>query len=121
MTAQQQFEAFLRKYDRAIAREGKKSLAKLRKLVPNAVEMVYDNYNALVVGFCPSMRPSEAILSLVFMPRWITLCFLQGKCLPDPENRLRGKGHVVRTVRLENGAKTLDEPPIRVLVAAALD
>jgi len=89
--------------------------------VSNAVEMVYDNYNALVVGFCPGMRPSEAILSLVFMPRWITLCFLQGKCLPDPENRLRGEGHVVRTVRLENGAKTLDEPPIRVLVAAALD
>jgi len=28
--------------------------------------MVYDNYNFLVVGFCPSMRASEAILSIVF-------------------------------------------------------
>jgi hypothetical protein len=59
MTAQQQFETFLRKYDPAVASEGKKCLAKLRKLVPGAIEMVYDNYNFLVVGFCPSMRPSE--------------------------------------------------------------
>jgi hypothetical protein len=32
---------------------------------------------------------------------------------------LRGQGKVVRNVRLENGAKTLDEPEIRELVAAA--
>jgi hypothetical protein len=120
MAARQQFESFLRKYDPAIAREAKRSLAKLRTLIPNAVEMVYDNYNALVVGFCPGMRPSEAILSLAFMPRWITLCFLQGKGLPDPGKRLRGSGNVVRTVRLENGAKTLDEPAIRALVREAL-
>ncbi|HET8966446.1 MAG TPA: hypothetical protein VFN20_09540, partial [Candidatus Acidoferrum sp.] len=62
MTAQQQFASFLRKYDPVIAAEAKKVLAKLRKLVPNAVEMVYDNYNALVIGFCPGKRPSEAIL-----------------------------------------------------------
>jgi len=53
MTAQQQFETFLKKYDPAVAYEGKKCLAKLRKLVPGAIEMVYDNYNFLVVGSCP--------------------------------------------------------------------
>ena len=68
MTAQQQFEKFLRKYDPAVAAEAKKSLTKLRKLIPNAVEMVYDNYNALVIGFCPGMRPSEAIVSIAVMP-----------------------------------------------------
>jgi hypothetical protein len=78
-SAERQLETFLRKYDPAIAAEAKKSLAKLRKLVPNAIEMVYDNYNALVVGFCPGMRPSEAILSIAVMPRWVTLCFLQAR------------------------------------------
>jgi hypothetical protein len=95
-------------------------LAKLRQLVPNAVEMVYDNYNALIVGFCPGMRPSEAILSIALMPRWITLCFLQGRGLPDPEKRLRGDGNIVRSVRLENGAKTLDQPDVRTLIGEAL-
>jgi hypothetical protein len=59
MTAQQQFETFLRKYDPTVASEGKKCLAKLCKLVPGAIEMVYDNYNFLVVGFCRSMHPSD--------------------------------------------------------------
>ena len=120
MTAQQQFETFLRKYDPAVAYEGKKCLAKLRKLVPGAIEMVYDNYNFLVVGFCPSMRPSEAILSIVFTPRWVTLCFLQGKGLPDPEKRLRGSGNVVRNIRLEGGAKTMDDSYVRTLIGHAL-
>jgi hypothetical protein len=63
MDAQEQFAGFLRKYEPGVAAKAKKSLVKLRKLTPNAVEMVYDNYNALVVGFCPGVRPSEAIVS----------------------------------------------------------
>jgi len=120
MTAQQQFEEFLRKYDPAVAAEAKKSLAKLRKLIPNAVEMVYDNYNALVIGFCPGMRPSEAILSIALMPQWVSLCFLQGAGLPDPEQRLEGSGNVARHIKLKSGAVTLDEPGVRTLIAEAL-
>ena len=118
--ARRQFAFFLSKYDPAVAREARRSLVRLRKQVPNAVELVYDNYNALVVGFCPGLRPSEAILSLAVMPRWVTLCFLQGKGLPDPERRLRGSGNVVRNVRLEDGARTLDQPAIRALIREAL-
>ena len=120
MTARQQFEKFLRKYDPAVAAEAKKSLAKLRKLIPNAVEMVYDNYNALVIGFCPGMRPSEAILSIALMPQWVSLCFLQGAGLPDPEQRLEGSGNVARHIKLKSGAVTLDEPGVRTLIAEAL-
>lgn len=83
MDAQGQFEGFLSKYEPGVAAEAKKSLAKLRKLIPNAIEMVYDNYNALVVGFCPGMRPSEAIISIAVMPEWVSLCFLQGANLPS--------------------------------------
>jgi hypothetical protein len=121
MTAQQQFASLLRKYDPVIAAEAKKVLAKLRKLVPNAVEMVYDNYNALVIGFCPGKRPSEAILSIAVMPRWVTLCFLQGKGLPDPEKRLRGSGNLVRNIRLECGAIALADPYVRTLIGHALE
>jgi len=121
MTAQVQFEKFLRKYDPAVAAEAKKTLAKLRKIIPNAIEMVYDNYNALVVGFCPGMRPSEAIVSIAVMPQWVSLCFLQGAKLPDPEKRLLGSGNVARHIRfLDNGAGTLDEPGVRTLLEEAL-
>jgi hypothetical protein len=120
MDAQDQLEGFLRKYEPGVAAEAKKALTKLRKLIPNAVEMVYDNYNALVVGFCPGMRPSEAIVSIAVMPEWVSLCFLQGAGLPDPAKRLLGSGNVARHIKMKKGAVTLDEPAVRTLIAEAL-
>jgi hypothetical protein len=120
MDAQEQFEGFLSIYEPGVAAEAKKSLAKLRKLIPNAIEMVYDNYNALVVGFCPGMRPSEAIISIAVMPEWVSLCFLQGAGLPDPEKRLLGSGNVARHIKMKKGALTLDEPAVQALIAQAL-
>lgn len=88
--------------------------------MPGAFELVYDNYNWLVVGFSPSERPSEAVLSIVFTPRWITLCFLRdGPRLSDPDGLLRGSGNRVRNVRLESAAD-LDGRPVRALITQAL-
>jgi hypothetical protein len=43
--AEQQLDSFLAKYDPEIAAFARRALAKMRKLVPGAVEIVYDNYN----------------------------------------------------------------------------
>jgi hypothetical protein len=117
---QSQLDGFISRYSPVVAAEGRAALAKMRRLVPGAVELVYDNYNWLVVGFCPSERASDAVLSLVFTPRWITLCFLQkGPELSDPNGLLRGSGKRVRNVRLES-AKDLDKPAVRSLIKEAL-
>jgi len=84
-------QSFIEKYPPQMQREGRAALRRLRRLIPGAVELVYDNYNWLVVGFGPSERASDAVCSLVFAPRWLTLCFLQdGPDLPDPHKVLRG-------------------------------
>lgn len=61
--AQRQLDSFLDKYTPEVAGFARSALVKMRKLVPGAIEMVYDNYNWLVVGFGPTERPSEAIFS----------------------------------------------------------
>lgn len=115
-----QLDGFIAKYTPEVAREGRAALTKLRQRMPGAVQLVYDNYNWLVVGFGPSERASEAVLSLVFAPRWITVCFLQdGPALPDPHGLLRGSGKRVRNVRLAS-AKDLDKPAVRSLIKEAL-
>jgi hypothetical protein len=58
----------------------------LRKLTPGAVEMVYENFIALVIGFAPGERPSEAVFSIVLCANCVNLFFVQGKGLPDPAN-----------------------------------
>ena len=119
MTERERLQSMIAKFDPAIAALAKKVIAKIRKLTPGAVEMVYDNYNALVIGFVPGERPSEAVFSIVLYPNCVNLFFLQGKGLPDPGKWLRGSGNKVRSIRLESAA-ILDQPEIRELLNVAL-
>ena len=83
------------------------------------MELVYDNYNSLVIGFGPSDRASEAIFSIALYPRWVNLFFLHGATLPDPKGRLRGNGKIVRSIVLRD-ATELDEPEVRTLMDQAV-
>jgi hypothetical protein len=91
----------------------------MRRRVPGGVEFIYDNYNALVFGFGPSEKPSEAVLSLAIMPRWVTLCFLKGAKLSDPKNLLKGSGNIVRSMHLTSPAH-LEDPDVGRLISAAI-
>jgi hypothetical protein len=115
-----QFRTFLAKFSPSVAGEARAALTRMRRLVPGALELVYDNYNALVVGFGPTERASDAVMSLAIFPRWVTLCFIQnGPEIPDPYHLLKGSGNVVRHVRLTS-AKDLDTPPVRALIQQAI-
>jgi hypothetical protein len=114
-----QLEGFLAKFTPEIAAEARAILEKMRARLPGAVELVYDNYNALVVGFGPTERPSDALLSIAVYPRSINLFFLHGARLPDPERVLVGSGKLVRRIPLA-GPSTLDAPAVRALLERAL-
>ena len=115
-----QLTMFLSRFSPDIIALAKAARAKLRKRLPGAVEMVYDNYNALVIGYSPTERPSDAILSIVIWPKKVGICFVQGKHLPDPQRLLQGDGNQVRFIRLDAGAAILDTPAIRALVSDAI-
>ena len=116
---EQQIAGFLAKYTPEMLTSGRESRARMRQVIPGGFEFVYDNYNALVFGFGPSDRPSEAVLSLALMPQWVTLCFLKGAKLSDPKKVLRGSGTIVRNVRLTAPAD-LDDPYISRLIGDAI-
>ncbi len=115
-----QLIAFMGKYTPEIQSVAEAALAKMRTLVPGAIELVYDNYNALVIGFSSTERASDAIVSIALYPRWVSLFFLNGASLPDPARILKGSGNVVRHIVLHD-ASDLDAPPVRVLIGAALN
>jgi hypothetical protein len=120
MTSEAQLRTFIARYTPDIGTLAKDALKKLRVRLPGAIELVYDNYNALVIGFGPSERAYEAIFSVALYPRWVTLFFLNGKGLPDPEKILRGSGVRVKYVVLDDKT-TLDKPAVRALMQAALN
>lgn len=118
-TPARQLARFIAKFDPAIAKLVRAARSKLRQRLPGAVELVYDNYNALAIGFGPTERASEAVVSLALYPGWVNLYFMHGATLPDPDRLLKGRGSQGRYLTLNN-ADDLDRPPVATLLDAAL-
>jgi hypothetical protein len=117
--ASTQIKGFIDKFDPAIARLARSCRTALRKRFPTATELVYDNYQALAFGFCPTDRASDAIVSLVVMPRKVSLCFTYGVRLADPKKLLHGGGNQIRVLSLDS-ASTLSRPDVEALIRAAV-
>jgi hypothetical protein len=111
-----QVAGFIAKFDPAIARLASTARTMLRKRMPTATELVYDSYNALAIGFGPSTRTSEAIVSLAIYARGVNLYFLYGAHLTDPDRLLEGNGTrgPIRTIVNSVSAKQRPRrPPAR--------
>jgi len=92
----------------------------MRKRLRGANELVYDNYNFLVIGYSPTERPSDCILSIAAGANGVDLMFpYGGAALPDPQRLLLGSGKLNRFIRVES-AKALGRPEVEALIAAAV-
>ena len=118
MNADRQLAVFMKKYTPEIQALATEALDRLRKQLPGAVEIVYDNYNALVIGFGPTETTSDALVSIALYPKWINLFFLKGATMSDPKKLLQGSGKFVRSIRLTEAAH-LDERDVRALLREA--
>ena len=117
-TPAQQLKTFIDRFDPPNQRLIRGALAALRKVYPTATRLVYDNYNALAIGFCAAPRASTCLVSVAAYASGVNLYFYYGASLPDPAHRLQGAGSQGHFVRFE-GAKTVRDPAIRALLRAA--
>ena len=118
-TPTKQLAGFIAKFDPAVAKLARASRAMLRKRFPTAVELVYDNYNALAIGYCATERASDCIVSLAVTSRGVALSFYYGAGLPDPTGILQGNGSQNRYIRLESASRLMD-PAVEALIRAAV-
>jgi hypothetical protein len=117
--AQAQLDGFIDKYTPEMATLTRALLARMKARVPGATILVYDNYNALAIGFAAGERVKDVVLSLAVYPRWVSLFFMQGRWLEDPDGLLRGDGNQVRHVPAISEA-SLDDPRLDALIERAL-
>ena len=118
-TPEAQLRSFIAKFDsknQALIRSCRKAL---QKRLPGSYELVYDNYNFFVIGYSPTERPTDSIISLAVNANGAGLAFPYcGSKLPDPQKILLGSGTQNRYVRLES-AGTLSRPEVNALISAA--
>jgi hypothetical protein len=118
--AETQLDSFIDKFDpkhQAVIRSVRKLL---RKRFPTANEIVYDNYNFFVIGYSPTERPSDTIVSIAGAANGIGLSFYHGATLPDPQKLLQGSGNQNRFLRLPS-AEVLEQPEVAALIDAAVE
>jgi hypothetical protein len=117
--AEKQLDGFISKFEQknqALIRATRKVM---RRRLPAANELVYDNYNFFVIGYCSTERPSDCVASIAAGANGVALSFYRGATLPDPQKVLLGSGRQNRFVRLESAA-TLMRPEVEALIAAAV-
>src|SRR3984885_5886 len=117
--AEKQLKGFIAKFEpkhQDLIRAMRKAL---RKRLPTANELVYDNYNFFVIGYCSTERPSDCILSIAAGANGVGLSFYYGATLPDPHKLLLGSGGQNRFMRIESAA-TLARPEVEELIAAVI-
>jgi hypothetical protein len=117
--AEKQLEGFVAKFEpehQTLIRAVRKAL---RRRLPTAFELVYDNYNFFVIGYSSTERPSDGILSIAAGASGVGLCFLRGARLRDPKKILLGSGNQTRFIRLESAA-VLARPEVEALIDAAV-
>jgi hypothetical protein len=118
--AEVRLAAFIGKFDRPDQRLIRSVRRSVRRRIPTANELVWDNYNFLVIGYSPTEKPSDSIVSIAARANGVGLCFLRGASLPDPAKVLQGSGKQTRFIRLESAA-VLARPEVEALMAAAIE
>jgi hypothetical protein len=115
-----QVAGFIAKFDPPVAKLTRAARRELRKRFPTAIELVYDNYNALAIGYSSTERTSDVLFSLAVYARGVNLYFMYGRSLPDPQGLLQGSGTQGAFVRLDD-VSVLDKPGVKALMKAAVE
>jgi hypothetical protein len=118
-TGNSELDGFIAKYSPEIANLTHSLVARMRKRLPGATVLAYDNYNALAIGFSTAETVSSVILSIAAYPRWVSLFFMWGTRLDDPHGLLEGKGRQIRSIS-KIAVSTLDDPRIDAFIAQAV-
>src|SRR5712672_1775004 len=117
-SAETQLKSFIAKFEPKDQRLIRAVRTAVRKRFPTANELVWDNYNFFVIGYSPTERPADSIVSIAAGANGVGLCFIHGASLPDPKKILLGSGNQTRFLRLESAA-ILDWPEVKALFSVA--
>ena len=115
-----QVRSFINRFDPKDQKLIRSVRAAVRKRFPTANELAYDYNHSVVIGYSPTDRGIDSVVSTAARIDGVRLYFMNGPQLPDPKKLLLGSGKQTRFVRVES-ARQLAHPDVEALIAAAID
>lgn len=85
---------------------------------PDSNELIYDNYNALVVGFGLTDKAPDVFCSIAVYANYVNFGFLRGSEIPDPDKILNGTGSLYRKLSVKD-KKEFPQASIKKLMKTA--
>lgn len=114
-----QLRSFIGKFDidnQALIRDTR---AALKMRLPACAQLVWDNYNFLVIGYSPTEHPSDYVISIAASAAGVSLSFNGGANLSDSGGVLMGSSKVNRFIRVPSVA-VLADPKVDRLIHTAI-
>jgi len=111
---------FLRPYDPSVVELAFALRRMAIEAAPTAIEIVYDAYSAVSIGFSFTGRLKEMFLHIAVYRDHVNLGFNWGADLPDPKRLLIGKGSQVRHLTVSN-PEDLKQPHLLEFIGLAID
>jgi hypothetical protein len=110
---------FLSPYGKETTQLALRAREAVLKQDPEAIELIYDAYNAVVTAFSLTDRLKDAFCAVAVYRDYVNLGFNYGALLSDPMKRLQGKGTRIRHIKIENAGE-LNAPEVVELIRQAV-
>jgi hypothetical protein len=120
ITPEAQLRSFIAKFSPKEQKLIRSVRAAMRKRFPTANELAYDYGFSLVIGYSPTDRGIESIVSIATRDGGVRLYLMHGPKLPDPKKLLLGSGKQARYIEVD-AVSRLAHPDVKALIAAAVE
>ncbi|WP_435623592.1 hypothetical protein [Flagellimonas sp.] len=97
-----QLKKFLEPYDDGIQRLALDLREFILDLVPQANELIWDNYNALAIAYSKSEKLKDAFCHIALYAKHVNFGFNRGAELTKTSIQLNGKGKLIRHISVKD-------------------
>ncbi|NKI30965.1 DUF1801 domain-containing protein [Croceivirga thetidis] len=97
-----QLEIIIEPYDQNIQKLALKLRAFIINLVPEANELIWDNYNAVALAYSKSKKLKDAFCHIALYAEYVNFGFNRGSELTKSSVVLHGKGKLIRHIKVKD-------------------
>ena len=97
-----QLKEFIAPYDPTIQELALNLRDFITSLVPDANELIWDNYNAVAIAYSKSEKLKDAFCHIALYAKHVNFGFNRGTQLPKTSLKLEGKGKLIRHVTIKD-------------------
>ncbi len=102
MKANPELKKFLKPYDEGIQKLTLELRNFITDLVPEANELIWDNYNAVAMAYSKSEKLKDAFCHIAVYSQHVNFGFNRGAELTNVSVKLNGKGKFIRHISLKD-------------------